>query len=401
MNGRLALRTIVFTLALSASGRADAQFFEGFDTPRLDKDPSGVAGWSFFSGDGRATVDMVAGDGGHATIVVDASRDERGIWWALTKRKVSERMDLALLSQPGRELRVEARIRVSHAPRRVNLHVNTQRTTDFHSHLMEFDIPDTEAWHTISMTTHDFPAGPGDTVFAQLALMDWGLERYHVDVDYFKVDVVESAGAGPDRGAQVPYHPPIPEPATFGHQIRVAEDAIVDLDNPDVNLRSWSVKDGATRKHLLTVNGRLWVIIRFHLGDLTGRRVANHGLLELTTHSVLRMADDLKDYGLVRVVEILEGDPEWRRDTVTANSLCRGLPFERVLNPQTIIDWPVTEGEGSLTHFTISRPVLQRLIDGRTLGLAIRPLGSINASFYAIENQAGRLGGRLLFDVDE
>ena len=25
--------------------------------------------------------------------------------------------------------------------------------TDFHSHLMEFDLPDSEGWHTVSMTT--------------------------------------------------------------------------------------------------------------------------------------------------------------------------------------------------------------------------------------------------------
>jgi hypothetical protein len=401
MNGRVSLQIIVFTLALTAIGRADTPFFEGFDTPRLSKDPSGAEGWSFFSGDGRATVDMTAGEEGHATILVDATRDVHGIWWALIKRRVSERMDLDLLSQPGQELRVEARIRVSHAPRRVNLHVNTQRTTDFHSHLMEFDIPDTEGWHTISMTTHGFPARPGDTVYAQLALMDWGLERYRVDIDYFRVDVVNGARAGPDRGAQVPYHPPIPEPDTFRHQIRVAEDAIIDLDNPEVNLSSWSVQDEAARKYLLTVNGTLWVILRFDLRDLAGTRVADHGLLELTTHSVLRMTDEVKDYGIVRIVEILDGDPEWRRDTVTANSLCQGLPLERVLNPQMIIDWRVTEGDGGVTHFTISKPVLQRLIDGRTLGLAIKPLGSINASFYAMENQAGRLGGRLLFNVDD
>ena len=102
------------------------------------------------------------------------------------------------------ELRIEARIRVSHAPRRVNLHLNTQRTTDFHSHLMEFDIPDSETWHTISMTTRDFPAVPGDTVFGQMALIDWGLEKYRVDVDYFKVDIVDVARAGPDNGAGGP-----------------------------------------------------------------------------------------------------------------------------------------------------------------------------------------------------
>jgi len=128
--------------------------------------------------------------------------------------------------------------------------------------------------------------------------------------------------------------------------------------------------------------------------------VAGQGLLELTTHSVLRATDDLEDFGQVRVVEILGGDPVWRRETVSATSLRRGEPLERVFNGQMIIDWPVAEGDGRRTYFTISRPVLQRMIDGRTLGLAIKPLGSISASFYAMGNAASRPGA-LLFDVDE
>jgi len=68
--------------------------------------------------------------------------------------------------------------------RRVNLHLNAQRTTDFHTHLMEFDIPDTVNWHTISFNIHNFDAKPGDRVYGQLAIMDWGLEKYRVDVNY-------------------------------------------------------------------------------------------------------------------------------------------------------------------------------------------------------------------------
>ena len=94
------------------------------------------------------------GGDGYASILVDATTDRRGIWWALIKRNVSDHMDLQLLGRPDTELRIEARIRVSHAPRRVNLHLNTQRTTDFHSHLMEFDIPDTE---TLAHHQHDDP----------------------------------------------------------------------------------------------------------------------------------------------------------------------------------------------------------------------------------------------------
>jgi len=384
---------------LACGAAASAQFLDDFRQVRTD--PDALRGWSFFTGAGEATMTLRQGGRGHASIEVNATHDRRGVWWALVKRKVSDRMDLQRLARPDCELRVEARLRVSHAPRRVNLHVNTQRTTDFHSHLMEFDIPDTGRWHTISMTTRDFPAGPGDTVFGQLALMDWGPETYRVDLDYFKVDVVEVASAGPDLGVAVPYHPPLPEPGSFANHIAAAQDAVIDSGNPDVNLEGWSVQDGERRRRVLTVDGALCVILRFDLGAFAGKRAAGSGLLELTTRSVQRSSEEIADFGLVRVVEILGGDPRWDRKTVTASSLREGRPLARVLNAQPIIDWPVTEGDGGKTWLTISKPVLQRLIDGRTLGIAIRPLGSISASFYATGEEASRPGPQLLFDLED
>lgn len=390
---------LVLTLMLFPVAEASAQFIDGFDGPSIRTDPAGVKGWSFFTGDGEATMDLRQGGDGFASIRVDASGDRRGIWWALVKRKVSDGMDLGRLKQSGHALRIEARIRVSHAPRRVNLHLNTQKTTDFHHHLLEFDIPDTAEWHTISMTTRNFDAAPGDSVFGQLALMDWGLETYRVDLDYFKVDVVDVARAGPDKGASVPYHPPIPVLSTFAHEARVAQDGVIDLANPDVNLDSWSVREGTGRRSLLTVNGTHCVVLRWDLGAFAGRQVADHGVLELTTHSVQRRSDELKDFGIVRVVEILGGDPAWDRRTVTANSFRQGQPLSRVLNSQMIIDFPVTEGEGGKTLLTISKPVLQRMIEGKTRGIAILPLGSINAAFDARENDGGRRSARLLFNL--
>ncbi len=100
------------------------------------------------------------------------------------------------------------------------------------------------------------------------------------------------------------------------------------------------------------------------------------------------------------MVEILAGDRAWEKKTVTAANFCRGLGLSRVLNPQTIIDWPVTSGDGGKTWFTISRPVLQRLLDGKTRGLALLPLGAIHAAFYAGENGNGSAGPRLLFNTD-
>ena len=66
-----------------------------------------------------------------------------------------------------------------------------------------------------------------------------------------------------------------------------------------------------------------------------------------------------------------------------------------------IIDWPVTAGDGGKTYLTIPVPVLQRLIDGKTPGIALTPLGAINASFYAREEHGGEKAARLLFNLQK
>jgi hypothetical protein len=383
---------------LLLGGRASAQFIDDFNGPSVKTDHAGITGWAFRTGDGTATMGFRQGGENFGSIFVDATTDKRGIWWALIQRKVSDGMDLTSLEKPGHEFRIEARIRVSHAPRRVNLQVKTQRTTDHHSHLLEYDIPDTENWHTISMTTRDFDARPGDTVFGHMALIDWGLEKYRVDVDYIKVEIVNVATAGPDKGDAVPYHPPVPDPKSFAHEVKVAQDSMIDVENTDVNLNDWYVRTGEKKINLLTVEGTRYVILRWDLSAFAGKGVAGHGLLELTTHSVQRKGRELKDFGIIRVVEILGGDPKWDQKTVTTDSFCHYQPLNRVLNSQMIIDWPVTEGDGEKTYLTISRPVLQRMIDGKTLGIAIKPLGAVNAAFYSMENEAGRYSARLFFN---
>jgi hypothetical protein len=391
---------IFLIVTFLACAHSSAQFLDDFNGTSIATDPRAINGWAFFTGDGSATMDFQQADG-FASILVDATKDKRNIWWALIKRRVSANLDLSRLSEPGYEFRIEAQIRVSNAPRRVNLSLNTQRTTDFHANLMEFDIPDTNNWHTISMTTKDFDAKPGDTVFGQLALMDWGLGKYRVDVNYFRVDIVNTASAGPDKGVQVPYHPPIPDPNTFENVIKVVQDAMVDIQYPEMNFNNWHTLDSAGKTNLLTVNGTQLVIMRWDLSKFTGKKVAGSGLLELTTHSLQRGFDTLKDFGQVRIVEILGGDPGWNQETVTYNSLCRGQSIDSVLNSQMIIDTEVSQAQGSKTLITISNPVLQRMIDGRTLGLVIRPLGAINASFYATENQGGKFSPALRFNLKE
>jgi hypothetical protein len=378
---------------------AAAQFRDDFNGPALKLDPAGANGWGFRSGEGLAVMDFRQGGDGFASIWVNATRDRRNVWWAFIIRRVSEGMDLSLLNKPGYALRIEARVRSSHAPRRINLHLNTQKTIDFHSHLMEFDIPDTENWHTVSMTTRDFEAAPGDTVNAQMALMDWGLGSYRLDVDYFRVDIVKVADAGPDKGEPIPYHPPVADPAGFAHSVSAAQSGTIDLDNPDVNLGNWYLADAAGNTAIVTAGGTRYVILRWDFGALAGKKVVGSGLLELTTRAVERTSDDIPDFGEIRVVEILGGDPRWDKKTVTFNSLCGGQPPDLVLNPQMIIDRPVAEGDGAKTYLTIPKPVLQRLIDGKTLGIAIRPHGAINAAFYCIDIAGGKHVPRLRLNI--
>ncbi|HEX7503291.1 MAG TPA: hypothetical protein VF451_07695 [Acidobacteriota bacterium] len=386
-------------LACLWAAPARAQFRDDFSGPSVKTDPDGISGWSFFTGDGKAAMDFRQGGPGFASIFVDASRDRRNVWWALIERRVLLGLDAGRLKQPGRALRIEARLRVSQAPRRVNLQILTQRTTDDESNLMEFDIAEPMSWQTISLTVPHLDAGPGDSIIAHLALMDWGSGKYRVDLDYIKVDLVDPAEAGPDRGVAVPYHPPLPAPASFASQARVAQDATIDLEDRDVNLGDWAAMERTEKIGLIAVAPALAAILRWDLGAWKGKKAAGHGVLELTTRTLERKVGDLKDFGLVRVVEILGGDPAWVRKTATAASLCAGKDLDRVLDPQMIIDSPVSAGDGGKTYFTISRPVLQRLLDGKTLGLALLPLGAIHAAFYSVENKEGKSGARLLFNT--
>ncbi len=390
----------IASVLLAAAPPAAAQFRDDFNGPLLKLDPEGVDGWGFVTGEGRAVMDFRQGGAGFASITVDATKDRRNVWWAFVNHRVSESMDLSLLKKPGYALRIEVRVRSSHAPRRINLHLNTQKTTDFHSHLIEFDIPDTENWHTFSMTTRGFEAGPGDTVNGQMALMDWGLGKYRLDVDDFRVDIVKVADAGPDKGEPVPYHPSVADPAGFAHAVKAAQSGMIDSDNPDVSLGNWYLADAAGKTAVVTAGGTRYVILRWDFGALAGKKVAGPGLLELTTRALERTSDDIPDFGEIRVVEILGGDPRWDKKTVTFNSVCGGQTPDLVFCPQMIIDWPVSEGNGAKTYLTIPKPVLQRLVDGKTLGIAIRPLGALNAAFYCADGEGGSQGVRPLLRLN-
>jgi hypothetical protein len=385
-HARVPFRRLAVACGLALAATAPTGFRDDFDAP-IRHDPDGVRGWAFFTGDGQATMTFTSAKG-VATIRVDARRDRRNIWWALIKRDVAAAIDVARLAAPSTELRIEARVRSSHAPRRINLSANTQRTTDFHTNLMEFDLPEANVWRTISITTKEFDVRPGDRVNAQLALMDWGLDTYHLDIEYFRVDVVDGAAPAPDLGEPLPYRPALADPRSFRYTTPATQAATIDRHEPDAVLQDWSSIDAAGETRVLTVNGAQQVVLRWDLTRFAGRTAARGGVLELRTHSVRRSAAPRKDFGMVRVVEILGGDPRWDRQRVSYESLMRGQKYEEVFNTQMIVDVDVASARGSATLVTIARPVLQRLLDGRTKGLALIPLGSIDASFLAGDERA-------------
>ena len=61
---------------------------------------------------------------------------------------------------------------------------------------------------------------------------------------------------------------------------------------------------------------------------------------------------------------------------------------------------PATE-HGGKTHIAISPPVLRRLFNGRTKGLAILGQGSIHASFFSSASADPDLRPRLYFNIEQ
>jgi hypothetical protein len=66
-----------------------------------------------------------------------------------------------------------------------------------------------------------------------------------------------------------------------------------------------------------------------------------------------------------------------------------GKNYSSVFNEQMIFDSELSFQPDSKNLITISKPVLQRMIDGKTKGLLIRPLGSLDTSFYSSEDKSG------------
>ena len=360
-----------------------------------------VAGWQTFTGDGNAQLKLLPMDG-FARMHVDATKDQHNIWWTIIKRDVAQSLDMEKLKSPDYELRVEARVRPSHTPRRVNFMINTQRTTDFHEHLREYDLGQKSDWQVISMTTRNFDAVPGDEVNVQLGVTDWGPGEYYLDIDYYRAEVVKVKNAKPDLGEPLVYHPPIPSLETFKHHVKVKHDAVINSAFPKVNFNNWQ-SDGA---RVLTVSAGQYPLLRWDLQSYRGKKADGAGVLALTTQSVQKGGNYVaalgEDFGIefdkVRVFEIFGGDADWQQSSVTFANFTQEKDLQMLINGQMIFDTDVAQADGK-TLVTIPRPVLQRILDGTTRGLLLQPLGALEVSFYDSEHGDGSRAPTLHFST--
>ncbi len=388
------IKILCLSALLTIPSLSHADFVDDFNTKT-------VTGWQTITGDGDAQLKLIPMDG-FVRMQVDATKDQHTIWWTVIKRDVAQSLDMEKLKSPDYELRVEARVRPSHSPRRVNFMINTQRSTDFHEHLREYDLGQNSDWQLISMTTRNLDAVPGDQVNVQLGVTDWGPGEYYLDIDYYRAQVVKVKSAKPDVGEPLIYHPPVPPLDTFKEHLRVKHDAVINPAFPTVNFNNWQ-SDGV---RVLTVSADQYPLLRWDLQPYRGKKADGAGVLELATQSVQKGGNYVaalgEDFGIefdkVRVIEIFGGDANWQQASVTFANFTQGKDLQSLLNGQMIFDTEVTQAGGK-TLVTIPRPVLQRMFDGTTRGLLFKPLGALEASFYDSEHDDGNRAPTLHFST--
>jgi hypothetical protein len=374
---------------------AAADFVEDFGGKTLAMDPAFKTGWGTLTGSGEATVSLTRKNH-HGFMTVDARKDRRNIYWALIKRAVTKDIDMAALAKPGHGLRVEMKLRLSDAPRRVHFQINTNRTTDHHAHLREFDIGDTD-WHTIAWTNTGLDAKPGDDVFVTLGMTDMGRAVYTTEIAYVKASVVERAD---DLGNPLPYRPALP--VRFANTLTVAEDAIIDSAYPWVNLKDWTElnpDEGTLGVHVNAISGSQITLLKFDFSAVNGKKADGWGVLELTTTTAAWAPTTLEEFGFVRAVEIKNTAPDFKRDSVNWDNFFAGRPVLDVLNGQLFYDVQPAVQRNGKTIIRVNPAVMQRLIDGTSKGVALYGQGALNFSFASSQAPGEGVRPTLRFNV--
>lgn len=387
------IRVIILITFLFAFYRGKAQYVEEFTKPSGKFSEQGIPGWFAMTGDGKISFQQACING-VANLTIDPSGDTRNIWYAFIQTNIAEVIKPEVINKNGGRVRISARVRPSHGPRRINLQISS---IDGQSYLREFDLAEAGQWYNISFTTQAFHAREDRPLLAQVSLMDWGIhEKYALEVDFVKVDVVtRKETLTPDEGNPLEYRPALLSSERYKHSLPVSDDAMVDIVFPTLNFNQWVTSDSMW---ISSVNSGTRTLLRWNFSDFKGKKIIENGQLVIFTHHVARMKKNPKDFGEIRVFEII-GKKLWNETDVTYENLLDGSPEYRVINSRTIIDSPVTPGLYGRTIISISKPVLQRLADGVTQGLVIAPLGAIDFSLLTRENANGKYSAILCFNA--
>jgi len=309
-------------------------------------------------------------------------------------QSISEFIDVEKLNKPEYELRMEAKVMASHAPRRINMYLSSLDAGGF---LREFDLSSSNEWITISMVTSGFDFDPKKPLMTQVSMMDWGnTDIYELKVDYIKVDLVMASDKLEQFGEPLIYRPELKAAGFYKKEIAAEDNASIDMLFPNESLIGWQNETSNNAPSVLQVDQSKTIILKWDFSKYKGKKVAEDGQLELTSNSLLRKAESGKDFGEIRISEITSSANEWDESSVTFNSFIGDNEYNEVIVSQCIVDTPVNAN--GKTIVSISRPVLQRLIDGEASGIAIKPLGLISASFF--DNTNKELAPKLRFNVD-
>ncbi len=378
---------VLLHFTATAQYRADFNHdYSGFEKNNLD-------GWRTVTGDGDIDFRQRF-DEGSVVLNIDARKDKRNVWYAFMHQSISDVIDLKKLLLPDYELRMEARVKSSHAPRRINMYLSSLDAGGF---LREFDLNKADEWQTISMVTSGFDFNPDKPLMTQISLMDWGFDIYELYIDYIQVDLVKVGEDYKQFGLPLIYRPPIKETSYYSEEIIPSKNAIIDASFLDESLHPWLDENAIEKFPVLQVDQSKTILLKWDFSKYKGKQIAEAGQLEITTNSIYRRKDNPKDFGEIRFLEIIAQTENWSEESVTQNSFLKDNPFYEIICSQCIIDSPVNPGKGQKTIVTISQPVLQRLIEGKSHGIAIKPLGLISASFYDRSNIG--LAAKLRFNI--
>ncbi len=382
---------LFFTLL---SFKATAQYRVDFNSGYEGFYPNNLPGWRTITGDGNIIFRQKV-EGGSAVLNVDSRMDKRNIWYAFMHQSISDVIDMDKLSLPEFELRMEARVKPSHAPRRINMYLSSLDTGGF---LREFDLEKANEWYLISMVTDGYSFDPEKPLMTQISMMDWGVsDIYELHIDYIQVDLVNINDNHIQHGLPLEYHEVL-KSSSYQEEI-IANTNLIDKSFPDEVITPWLTVDGNDSISVLQVDQSKIILLNWDLTKFKGKHVKGTGQLELSTQALLRRKDSPKDFGMIRLCEIMNTNTNWKNDSLTYNRFKGNRELHKLIVSQCIVDskvQPVKEGK---TIVNISQPVLQRLIDGRTNGIAILPLGLISAAFFDSSN--GQLAPVLRFNSED